>query len=392
LTTLGIVIGIGAVITFVTLGAGLQASVIGDVSPDDEGKIYVWAADENRTGGNPGAGAQPVFTRRDAAAIANQSGVADAYVYSPLFAQAVAYRGATRPLTGDVIASESGYLDDEEFEAGRHFHDGEHEAVLNPAATALFESNVSVGDTVTLVLAFGQEVNATVVGVMATSEPQGPFEGFGAQPRIYVPVDPYYSETVAGVGQENPRFGGIVLEPPGGGTESAKDAARTYLESDASDAGDRDDGLAYSLKTSEELIDQLRDLLDTLTRFVTGIALISLLVGAIGIANIMLVSVTERTREIGIMKAVGAQNRDVLQLFLTEAAVLGVVGAILGTIVGLVGGWIGTEFLVPQLPLVYPLQWPAIAIVVGIVVGILAGLYPAWRAAKTDPIDALRYE
>ncbi|MFW5903187.1 MAG: ABC transporter permease, partial [Halolamina sp.] len=107
---------------------------------------------------------------------------------------------------------------------------------------------------------------------------------------------------------------------------------------------------------------------------------------------IMLVSVTERTREIGVMKAVGAGNRDVLQLFLTEAAILGVVGAAVGTAVGLAGGRIVTEIFVPRVPVVYPLQWLVIAIVVGVLVGVLAGLYPAWRAARIDPIDALRYE
>jgi putative ABC transport system permease protein len=102
------------------------------------------------------------------------------------------------------------------------------------------------------------------------------------------------------------------------------------------------------------------------------------------------VSVTERTREIGIMKAVGAQDRDVLQLFLTEAVVLGGVGSVLGVAVGLVGGFVATAAL--DLPLLYSPGWAAVAVVVGVVVGVLAGLYPAWNAARVDPIEALRYE
>jgi len=105
----------------------------------------------------------------------------------------------------------------------------------------------------------------------------------------------------------------------------------------------------------------------------------------------MLVSVTERTREIGIMKAVGAQRRDVLQLFILEAMVLGLVGALLGVVVGLAAGYGVAQFVGLQ-SLVVPWEWGAIAVVVGIAVGVLAGLYPAYNAAKTDPIDALRYE
>ncbi len=145
-----------------------------------------------------------------------------------------------------------------------------------------------------------------------------------------------------------------------------------------------------TLQTSTELLQQLEDILGLLQNFIVGIAAISLVVGSIGIANIMLVSVTERTREIGIMKAVGAQNRDVLGLFLTEAVILGAIGAVLGTVLGLAVGYLGAWYI--ELPLVYPYEYVALAIAVGILVGVASGLYPAWQAARTDPIDALRYE
>lgn len=122
----------------------------------------------------------------------------------------------------------------------------------------------------------------------------------------------------------------------------------------------------------------------------TGIAVIALVVGAIGIVNIMLVSVTERTREIGIMKAVGARNRDIMGLFFTEAIVLGGAGAIVGLPLGVVAGYGAAWYA--GVPFTPAYEWFVIAIVVGILVGIIGGLYPAWRAAHVDPIDALRYE
>jgi putative ABC transport system permease protein len=123
---------------------------------------------------------------------------------------------------------------------------------------------------------------------------------------------------------------------------------------------------------------------------VTGIAVISLVVAAIGIANITLVSVTERTKEIGIMKAVGATNRDTMQLFLTESVLLGTTGAVLGVPVGLAVAWGATRFA--EVGFRLAVDWMGFAVVVGIGVGIAAGLYPAWRASRVDPIDALRYE
>ena len=95
-------------------------------------------------------------------------------------------------------------------------------------------------------------------------------------------------------------------------------------------------------------------------------------------------------REIGIMKAIGAQNRDILQLFLVEAVVLGVAGAVVGTLLGVLGGYVATRYV--ELPMTFPVEWAGVAVVVGLLVGAVAGLYPAWDAARTDPIDALRYE
>ncbi|RKD93716.1 ABC transporter permease [Halopiger aswanensis] len=416
LTTLGVVIGIAAVIAFVTLGASLQAGVIGDISPDDRRNLYGWAADPDTEGG-PLAGAQPVFSQDDLEELEGREDIEAAYGYATIQTQAVS-NGDEQIAQGDgFVASGPSYIREGRLAEGRQFEMGESEAVLNPAAAGQFEDNVSVGDELTVTFLGGQQATVEVVGITDTSEGLSPFEGFEAAPRIYVPTEPYYTEQAAGLGigtdggsdggdgDENgtesgtaqggqPRYLAIVVEAQSAAesdVDAARESALAYLESDAADASEfLGDDLAVTFQTSTELLSQLEDILELLQNFIVGIAAISLVVGSIGIANIMLVSVAERTREIGIMKAVGAQNRDVLGLFLTEAVVLGVIGAILGTALGLAAGYLGVWYI--DLPLVYPYEYVALAVAVGILVGIGAGLYPAWRAARTDPIDALRYE
>jgi len=437
LTTLGVIIGIAAVITFVTLGTGLQDEIVGDISPDDQQNVYVWAASPENAGQGPLAGAQPVFTQRDADEVANLTGVDDAYVYTRIPGQSVTYAGDTVPRDGGFIGTGPGYFDTEDFAEGERFERGETQAVINPAMAGLFDGNVSVGDTLTLGIYQGVQIDVTVTGILEDSESMSAFEGFAPSPRLYVPADltentdtqtelPDLSEeelsnlseeelsellsdrtasnqsnltgALGGLlGQSSPgessRHIALVVEAPSkseADIERAKTETEAYLNSTESDASDRSEGLTFQLKTSAELISQLEDVLNLLQDFIVGIAGISLLVGSIGIANIMLVSVTERTREIGIMKAVGAQRRDILELFIVEAVILGVLGAILGTALGLLAGYAVAGYI--GIPWVFPVGWTALAIAVGIAVGVLAGLYPAWSAARTDPIDALRYE
>ena len=147
-------------------------------------------------------------------------------------------------------------------------------------------------------------------------------------------------------------------------------------------------GDEFTVFTQEQTLGILSTLLGTLTVMLAGIAGISLLVGGIGIMNIMLVSVTERTREIGIRKAVGAKTYDILSQFVIEAVVLSVAGGMLGIAIGWAGAavidrWVPTE-----------ITWWAVALAFffSAAVGIFFGVYPAWRASRLDPIEALRYE
>ena len=396
LTTLGVIIGVAAVITFVTLGAGLQQGILGDISPDDQQKVYVWAGPPEGGDQGPLAGAQPVFTQRDAESVSELGDVEAAYVYSPIPAQSVGDGTQTIPRQDGFVATGREYLDPGEIGEGERFEMGEREAVINPAMASLFEQNVTVGSTLNVTVVGGLEVQTTVVGITQDSSSRSPLEGFGPAPRMYLPNDPYFEQLSGVGGGQQVRYVAMIAEAEskdGADIQATKDATAVYVESDRSDAGQRireDEELTLIQRTSTELLSQLEDVLGLLQNFVVGIAGISLVVGSIGIANIMLVSVTERTREIGIMKAVGAQKRDVLVLFLIEAVLVGLIGSVFGTLLGIAAGYGIGEYV--GIPYVFPTEWAAIAVVVGVLVGVLAGLYPAWNAARTDPIEALRYE
>ena len=153
---------------------------------------------------------------------------------------------------------------------------------------------------------------------------------------------------------------------------------------------DNEDAKPYSLNNQADDLEMLGQLSDALAALLTAVSLIALIVGSIGIMNIMLVTVTERTREIGILKSLGFTNLNVLFLFIVESVVLSVFGGLLGTGLGVVGAY-GAQSLM-KLPNVFPIELIVVGFAVSVIVGLIAGVYPANKAARMNTVDALRSE
>lgn len=395
LTVLGVVIGIASVVTFATVGASVEADIVSEVGTSSASNVYVLptpASEGDDNGGGPGFGgvAQPVFTENDIERLDEIPGVRQVLPRGNVRVNALEHANDTVSRT-QITATTPASFPQDAVVAGRAFRSGSQEAVVSQAATRAFEGNLSVGETFSMTRANGEQTRLTVVGVVNRTAGQLPFASFASQPRFYVPVDPFYQRTLespsVGVNQRAYPQVTVVADPAQ--VNTVRERVETYLEqSDAAEL--KPESVELTAQTSGDFVEEIQDIVGQVTRFVTAIAVIALVVAAIGIANIMLVSVAERTREIGIMKAVGAQNRDVMVLFLTEATVLGGIGAIVSLPLGLVVSYGATVYAEVAFTPAY--VWFAIAVFVGILVGVVAGLYPAWRAASVDPIDALRYE
>ena len=386
LTTLGVILGIAAVIMFMVLGGAFTEDFIGDIEEDTEPEMEV----VTQTSPPDGVGFMivqaPIYTESDIEAVEAVEGVSYATPQGDVDIAQVDVDGESVTGIVDGVATTGERLEDLEMVEGEP-QTGENETVLNVGAANLFEEQPSEGEEIDLTLDDGTTRTVTVAGIV-DDDP-----GTGQMPaRAYLPVEGYYNTTIETPdGDRELAYPSMVIRADDFDVlDDAQDAVIDYMNEESHAAELKQDDDTIQVQTMEDAIEQFSDIVDQLTIFIAAVAGIALVVGSIGIANIMIVSVTERTREIGIMKAVGARRRDIMQLFLVESVILGIIGAFLGVIAGLGLGFLGVTLL--GWPMVYPLDWVIIAVVIGVGVGILSGVYPAWRAARTDPIEALRHE
>jgi len=263
-------------------------------------------------------------------------------------------------------------------------HDADDEAtaavvVLGPdTADELFDGGDAVGRTVTL--------DGTTLEVIGVIDELSSSEDTSNNDLAIVPFRTYSERLVGGTTRDS--LSSIALKADDATTLSA-----AYQEADAllrNLHGVGDDDLDFSIATQESILTAATSVDDTMTVMLGGIAIISLLVGGIGVMNIMLVSVTERIREIGLRKALGARPRSIRRQFLVEASILGLAGGVLGVLVGVAGSFLLPELTGSRVILSIPAALGAIA--TAVVIGIGFGVYPATRAARLAPIDALRSE
>jgi putative ABC transport system permease protein len=392
LTVLGILIGIAAVILTVGLGEGAQAQVSSDITALGTNLLTVSPGSSTSAGGiRGGFGTASTLTTYDATALSSQTVAPDIKAVAPITDSEETLTAGTSNWSTSVVGSTPSWITvrGETVAQGRFIDNqdvSDHEPVVvlgSVTASELFSREDPVGQTVDV-----GGLPLTVVGVLnsvgsstsssTTSDPDD---------TAIVPLSTAAQEIFGGTSRD--AVSSIIVQ-----ARSSDDLTGAYQEADhellalhgITTAADAD----FNITSEAEELSTATSVDRTLTILLGGVAGISLLVGGIGVMNIMLVSVTERIREIGLRKALGATPRLIRRQFLVEASVLGLTGGALGAGLGIIGaiflpGAVGDPITISA--------WAvAGAIVIAMAIGVIFGVYPASRAAHLAPIDALRSE
>jgi putative ABC transport system permease protein len=384
LTILGIVIGVGAVITMVTLGNGATQAIKTQISGLGT-NLLMLSPGQRAPGGGGGGGGVAQFTEADAAAIQSQiGGVASV---APQGRASVTVIANGRNWATSVTGSTNQWFDTGNWKlaSGRLFADDEQ---LGGAAVCI------IGETVRREIfggAAGQtglgeslrirQFSCDVVGILA-SKGQG---GMGDQDDTVVVPLHTLQRRVTGTR----RISTILVSMEEGSDSKPLKASLQQLMRERRKLAETDDD-NFNIFDTQQLAETLSGTMGVLTSLLGAVAAVSLLVGGIGIMNIMLVSVTERTREIGLRLAVGALEGEVLLQFLIEAVVLSALGGLVGIVIAT-----GASYVLARLmgvPYEFDLSINLLALLFSAGIGVLFGYFPARRAARMDPIEALRHE
>jgi putative ABC transport system permease protein len=383
LTMLGIIIGVGAVIAMVSIGNGAKAQIEANIAALGQNTIGIWSGNFRRGGVSMGFGSAGTLTKEDMLAI--QREVPGVLAISPEVRAGAQVAAGNQNMSTSIMGVAASYPEFRNwtFASGGPFTEqdvnGQAKVALigNTTATQLFGESDPVGQTIRI-----RNVPFTVVGLL---NPKG--AGFGGQDQddvIMIPWTSAMTRLTGGTTFRNLSMQGASADQ----LDEISEAITSLLRQRHRLLEGMDDD--FSIRTQTETLETFTSTAKTMTMLLGSIAGVSLLVGGIGIMNIMLVSVTERTREIGIRMAVGAKSGDILSQFLAEAVTLSIVGGIAGIGIG-----VGVSRLISA-----NMGWPVltssnaimVAFLFSAAIGIFFGFYPARKAAQLDPIESLRYE
>ena len=380
LTALGMIIGVAAVITMVSIGNGAKAQVEAQVASLGQNLITVMPGSFTSGGMRGGYGSSSTLTPEDAEAISAE--VADIDGLSP------EVRGRNQILANGLnwntnvngVGPDYPYVRNWPIASGSMFTEqdikslGKVCVIGKTVVDQVFPNEDPVGQTLRI-----RNLPFRILGVLSSKG----FSIFGSDEDdvVLIPFTSHMRRV-----SRSTNISMIRIQA----AEADKIAEVKTAVEDLLTQRRRGREPDFTVRTQEELATAATQTAKTMTGLLAGIAGVSLIVGGIGIMNIMLVSVTERTREIGIRLAIGAHGRDVLTQFLIEAILLSSLGGIIGVAVGVGGSQALSSY--NGWPVLVPTMWIFISVAGSAVVGIISGFYPAYKAAQLDPIDALRYE